>query len=117
MGDLVPCLCSPPPYDRGFEASLWKDSKDNRPVFEGNKRGSIFQEELQIEVIFRVIVKLLVRRQREIAMSESLNVLKTGGYEARTKGRLVTDLSEAVDIGKYGTLKTKLRNLYAKPQA
>ena len=28
-------------------------------------------------------------------MSESLNVLRTGRYEARTKGRLVTDLSEA----------------------
>ena len=36
-----------------------------------------------------------VRRQRWIAMSESLNIVRTGNYEARVKDGLVTVPSEA----------------------
>ncbi|MEM0133609.1 MAG: hypothetical protein QXU18_00045 [Thermoplasmatales archaeon] len=58
-GDLVSCLHSLLRNDQGLEASLWKASKGKRTVFEGKKRGSYFQKELQIHVIVRVNAKLL----------------------------------------------------------
>ena len=41
------------------------------------------------------LIKVGVRRQRWIAMSESLNVLRTERYEARVKVMLVTAMAEA----------------------
>ena len=49
-------------------------------------------------------------------MNESFNVLKTGRYEARAKGKLVTVYLKQADNWDNGTSEIRLWYLYAKPQ-